>query len=370
MCAASVRFPRARLRTSVALFLAGAVASAVVTLGVVSIREHAPGPDSLEPLPLLLTNERYIRDVRTVAIDVTRPTEMFTFVFAQLPGTVRIYPTGNYYYFHFFSQGREVVGSLQLDVDERERGFVSFSTASLIDHPESREELGFSSVRFGPADGVRVVKRDALRYAVTYRGETVEFLLHDVPQSPPAGLRFVGGEAFVARTFDESGFQFTLVFDERVSSFRFVLDETVPLPDVLEHRGPNLLVGRRSGFAFYIDEERNRKILIGVNQAHVRRNSWYDGPGDQLPDNFISGDRFQGLLEQAYPSVRGRIDLRGKSIGPGGERLGGRTPVTPYQEYTNFDDLRRTIDTCRKTMGTESEILSCLTSEKDPYQNR
>jgi hypothetical protein len=59
---------------------------------------------------------------------------------------------------------------------------------------------------------------------------------------------------FVQRTFDKSGYQFFLLFNEKSNYLFWVLNEEPGVPDVLEPAGEDLLVGRRSGFAFWVDK--------------------------------------------------------------------------------------------------------------------
>jgi hypothetical protein len=59
-------------------------------------------------------------------------------------------------------------------------------------------------------------------------------------------------------------------------------------------------MGKRTGFAFYQDGLRHRKILVGVYEANYRLNTYFDGPFDQLPDNFIEGE----TLRKAIPQIQ------------------------------------------------------------------
>ena len=119
-------------------------------------------------------------------------------------------------------------------------------------------------------------------------------------------------ERFIQRTFDESGYQFYLLFNERDDYFFWVLNEEEPLRDVLDPLGDDLLVGRRSGFGLWIDRDHgDRKILVGVRQLNIRRNDYYDGPFDQLADNYADETAIAEYMQRAFPSLRGRIDKYG-----------------------------------------------------------
>ena len=133
---------------------------------------------------------------------------------------------------------------------------------------------------------------DNLLYRITYQGTSVLFALNDVSQiKPPAGA--IGpDERLIGPVFDESAVRFFLVYNSKAKVFHYILDETAPVPDQLEPspRSDRLLVGKRTGFAYYRDHRLDRKILIGVFEQNVRLNNYFDGPFDQLPDNFIEGE--------------------------------------------------------------------------------
>jgi len=61
-------------------------------------------------------------------------------------------------------------------------------------------------------------------------------------------------EEFVARTFDESGSQFFLLFNKTHSHFMWVLNEENGAPAVLIPLQNNIVYDRLSGFAFYVSE--------------------------------------------------------------------------------------------------------------------
>ena len=92
--------------------------------------------------------------------------------------------------------------------------------------------------------------------------------------------------------------------------FHFILDETVKVADelVASQRADRILIGRRTGFAFYRDHQLDRKILIGAFESNSRLNNYFDGPFDQLPENFIEGEALRQAMIEADPSVKGQID--------------------------------------------------------------
>ncbi len=198
---------------------------------------------STQKMPRLYTNEQFIDDIRTRHLDLDNIDTVFSFVFDQLNNSVNIYPTENYYYFRFFSEGREVLGNLRLDSIDREQGSLSFAYFYGVNRKEGKQVL-YSTTHhknLGSEDGVIVQKIRNLEYAVSYNGRTVTFHLHDLSQAEPKMLKLHNDEVFVARTFDESGFQFVLIYDQQNPAFRFIIDPEAPLPDMLQPHSSNLV---------------------------------------------------------------------------------------------------------------------------------
>ena len=78
----------------------------------------------------------------------------------------------------------------------------------------------------------------------------------------------------------------------------------------------------------------DRKILIGVFEGNSRVNNYFDGPFDQLPDNFIKGEELRNAILAAAPELAGKIDRFG--IYPGGAE---RYLIGPYRHYRTEEDL-------------------------------
>ncbi|MFC1954888.1 hypothetical protein ACFLVZ_03615, partial [Chloroflexota bacterium] len=96
--------------------------------------------------------------------------------------------------------------------------------------------------------------------------------------------------------------------------FLWVLNEEEIVPDVLDPvlNRQDIVVGRRSGFAFWIDEDHNnRKILASIRQHSVTRNDYFDGPFDQLADNYAAELEISSYMVKAFPGLEGRIDSYG-----------------------------------------------------------
>jgi hypothetical protein len=123
----------------------------------------------------------------------------------------------------------------------------------------------------------------------------------------------------------------------------------------------HILIGKRTGFAFYQDKFLNRKILIGVFADNASENNHFDGPFDQLPDNFLRGDTLRQSIIRADPKVAGAIDRFGNFLDGSGRYL-----IAPYFYYRSEEDLRM-IDKCAKTAQRKmsGRYYSCFSSAQN-----
>ena len=98
-------------------------------------------------------------------------------------------------------------------------------------------------------------------------------------------------------------------------------------------RGDDILIGERTGFAFYRDGE--RKVLVGVNERNSRLNTILDGPFDQLPENSHRRSTAGSHRCDADPTVKGKIDRLGQLS----RRIRPRSLIHPYLLYRAIGDL-------------------------------
>ena len=151
-------------------------------------------------------------------------------------------------------------------------------------------------------------------WRAAYRGKQVAFNLHPLEQEPPRQFELAANEKFIQRTFDESGYEFFLLFNTERNYFFWVLNEEGPVPDtfVPDPGIPELLIGNRSGFAFWVDAEHgDRKVMLAIRRLNSSRNDYYDGPFDQLADNYADETEVAKYMQLAAPGLRGRIDKYG-----------------------------------------------------------
>ena len=311
-----------------------------------------PGPS----FPDLRTNQGFLEEIsKASAFDIEDPTAAFRFVFFSLPDEIQVYPTENYYYFKFFHGGIEYAGNLRLAASDRDQGILHF--AYFADANASSSEGDMKYKPLSVKDGVRVEKLGPLEYKVAYGGKEVAFHLNDLSDvKPPAGL-LRDNEVYMGPVFDESGLEFFLVFNPDLKIFHYILNETWTLRDqfVASTVSERIVIGKRTGFAFYLDHYTDRKVLIGVHSANVIANNFYDGPFDQLPDNFNTSDALKEAIEASDPSVKGMIDRFGYfSTGE------GRYLIGPYLQYSSADELMA-FDQCASDKSMPRErYAACL----------
>ncbi len=229
--------------------------------------------------PRLYTHQTYIEDITNdTALPLSDPKAMLAWVLESLPDRVKVYPTENYYYFHFYNQGVRYAGNLRLDMMDRDQGKLHF--AYFEDLQEWKEDAPLTYNAFDKSDGVLVEKVDRLVYRVSYGERQVIFELNDLSKVVPPPHAIGPDEKYLGPVFDDSGMRFFLIFNPQLKVFHYVLDETIKIPDQfrLSTYTNRILIGVRTGFAYYLDVRMNRKILIGVFEANSRVNNYFDGP--------------------------------------------------------------------------------------------
>jgi hypothetical protein len=315
---------------------------AVLTLGAVALLPDA-APAQEPQRPAIETNTDYVEAAtRRTSLDVNDTMAVFDLVFGSLPARVKVYPTENYFYFRFTHNGVRYAGDMRFDVADRDQGKLHFG---YVEEPAPWKQADDGADTDGILDaskGVLVERLDWLVYRVTYRENSVIFELNDLSRvKPPAGM-LGPDEQFVGPVFDESAVRFFFVYDARLKIFHFILDETVAVPDVLTpiKQTPRILIGKRTGFAFYRDQKLDRKILIGVYRLNSLANTYLDGPFDQLPENFVEGDILQRLFVDSDPGAKDKLDRLGHYLDGTGRFL-----VHPYLVYGKDGDLA-VVDRC------------------------
>ena len=313
--------------------------------------------------PPLITNQAYVEDLaRKSSLAVGDPMAVFAYVLDSLPERVKVYPTENHYYFAFDLNGVRYAGNIKLVPQLRAEGKVAF--AYYEDRATWLPDAPGTDLVVGSAQGVTVEKIEPLAYRITYKTKSVVFALNDLSNVKPPAAVLGPDDRFIGPIFDESGVRFFLVFNAKLKLFHFILDEAIKPADVFVPApvgGGRILIGKRTGFAVYRDQHRDRKIMIGVFHDNVEANNYLDGPFDQMPDNFIEGELFREAILAVAPYLKGQIDRYGSFAD------GSRFVLEPYMEYRSPKDLA-VFDRCatsRRIPAADYEACFSLALDED-----
>lgn len=310
---------------------------------------------------ILKLNQEYIENL-SANIDLNDSETVFSYILSQLDDNVNVYPTENYYYFSFNANGKEIWGNIRLPQGERERGILSFAYWEFTNFPQQLNDPNFFSVskKLGPTDGLSVVKVSSFEYRVSFKRKAVVFHLNQIEQKLPQSIKLRKREVFVMRTFDESGLGFFLVFNKDTSDFMWLLDEANCVPIDYIYLDNDFILEKRTQFVFYWDKKRKRKVLVGVYAENIKKNNYFDGPFDQLADNYIDeATKLKEYINQTYPYASGRVNEYGEFIDTYGKTTDVRIALTPYYNYYTMDDLLSFIEYC-PSYQQEEEFYSYL----------
>ena len=318
------------------------------------------GDTHAEDAPQLQTNQSYVEDVtRPTTLNVDDPMAVFGFVMSRLPERVKVYPTENYYYFGFMHNGIRYAGNIRLDASNRDEGKADF--AYFEDTAQWYDDAPVKHLLLDASQGVTVEKVVRLVYRVTYQGKSVVFALNDLSQvKPPAGT-LGPDEKFLGPIFDESAIRFFLVYNSKLKVFHYVLDETEKVADLFfpAKKSDRIVVGKRTGFALYKDHRLDRKILIGAFAGNMQANNYFDGPFDQLPDNFIEGEALRDAILAVRPQLKGEIDRFGSA--PDGSIRFMIGPYFPYREISDLDPIHA----CAQRKQKQPDYYRCFVTDDE-----
>jgi hypothetical protein len=309
--------------------------------------------------PALETGQSYVEEVlRPTELAIDDPLAVFAFVLNSLPERVAVYPTENYYYFSFVHNGVPYSGNIRIQIEEDDAASLHFAYYQTETpwHPDENAKL----LDLSPTHGVRLEKVDRLLYRVSYQSKSVLFALNDLSGAKPPAGALAPDERFIGPIFDESGVRFFLVYNPKLKIFLYLLDEAAKPTEELFGYVPaaRILVGKRTGFAYYRDHLIDRKILIGVQEDNLRLNTYFDGPFDQLPDNFIEGESLRSAILDASPEFKGKIDRFGRMHG--GKF---RYSIKPYAPYLELRELE-VIDQCAKRSVRAMVYYRCFVASE------
>ena len=342
---------------------AGAVLLAALAAGPALAQERGLERGRPTP-PRIYTGDSDVTDaLRASSLAIEDPLAVLSFILASLPVRVQVYPTENYFYFRFLHNGAAYAGNIRLSAADRDDGKLHFSYGVKPTDWNSDPPVRYTVL--DASKNVVVRKLAPLEYRVAHGDKAVVFVLNDLSDvKPPAGL-LRGGEKFIGPVFDESAIRFFLVFNLRARVFHYLLDESAAVSDRLVPLKSNdrILIGERTGFAFYRDD--NRKTLIGVNERASRLNTAHDGPFDQLPENFIEGETLREAIVTAAPEAKGKIDRLGYFLDGSGRFL-----INPYRLYRTEADLSVFHACASSRRVKEADRPRCFVISDDQAQRR
>jgi hypothetical protein len=300
---------------------------------------------------------------RDGGVSLADPLAVFNAVLKNLPDRVEVYPTENYFYFRFTQNGAVYVGNIRLAAADRDQAKVHFSYSEQPTdwNPNPRNH----HVVLGREQGVSVDKAGPLTYRVEGSGKAVIFALNDLSAVRLPREMARSDETFLGPVFDESGVRFFLIFNSRLKLFHFVLDETVPVADqfaAVTAAAP-VEIGKRTGFAFYPFD--GRKLLVGVDARQSQLNTYFDGPFDQLPENFIAGEGLRDAILAVEPSLKGKIDRLGNFADGSGRYL--IHPYLPYRQAADLAVFARCVNA--KTVEARNRA-ACFVIDDDEAQRK
>jgi hypothetical protein len=335
----------------------GAFALSLIA-NAVFFADRVPARTAAQSDVIVEFNEKQI-DAWRRSFDFSDAEAIFELVLSRIGEAAFVYPTENYYYFRLHAAGRTIGGNINLDARDRDQGKVHFTYYDVPGNHEAAEQ--FTSKDYSSEQGVQVLKIEDFLYTVRFRGQSVRFRLNQQKTDRPAGLKLASAEVFVGPVFDESGISFALIFDTATNHFMYLLNELPPpMESFLPYRA-SVVVGERTGFAFYEDTRLGRKILIGVDEVNRNSNNYYDGPFDQMPDNHVDAIGLQKFIKLAYRKPGNETDKYGSLLDDKETRI-AISPYIAYRDRSDFDF----IDGCANT--PESNFYRCLTP--DPREQR
>jgi len=291
-------------------------------------------------------------------LDIKNPNAVFAAVFDALPPKVTVYPTESYYYFTFPYKGVTYAGNIRFDAFDQFDGKVHF--AYVIEYAYWRRPEEPIYKKLGPDDGVKVTQVNKLGYTIELNGKKVEFVLPDLSDVKPAPEQIRDDEVYLGPSWDESGVQFFLVFNKTAKAFLYILNEKL-VADQYDNTdfSPALTVGKRTSFAFYKDKLLNRQILIGDFVGHTMLNDYFDGPFDQLPDNYTPGTAMRDAILQVEPGLAKENPDRYGADPTGEFRYG----ITSYKYYGHLDELKPIVD-CASKESDPAVYYKCFDSTR------
>ncbi len=202
------------------------------------------------------------------SLQVGDPKAVFAFVLNSLPDRVKVYPTENYYYFRFVHNGAQYAGNVRLDNESRDQGKIHIAYS--IDFAEWKDEDPAMHQLLGQSEGVIVEKLDRLIYRVSYGARASSSSLTISRTSFRRRARSRPTSATSARVRRFRGAFLSRLQHQTEAVSLYSRRDRFDRPLCADAKSDRILIGKRTGFAFYRDHHVERKILIGVFEGNSR----------------------------------------------------------------------------------------------------
>ena len=216
--------------------------------------------------------------------------QVLEFVASWLPSLTVVHPTEEFVYFEFTAQDELYRGNLRV----ADLGAEAM-TLSYFPHGGAATSIGLKR-----GEEFKLLEVSGSSYKARLLGREIVFLRPSMVTEAPTTLTLGEGEDYVGWVHDESGERFHLLFSHSPHAFYYVLDQ----PANEEHReiAPGVEVGERTGFVYRRVEDDSggeRLLYVASGFEDGVMNTYYDGPGDQVPIHIELRDK----LNLAYPST-------------------------------------------------------------------
>ena len=312
----------------------------------------------------LFTNESYIENLNENHLDSLNVITVFNFSFNQLNTSIKIFPTENYYYFEFILNGRLFKANIGLLIDERDSGRLSFGCEEVTQIEDKYyKPISFENI-FSEKDGLIIKKINPSLYSVKFKGKLI-FIDIDNIINEPLSFKLPPNEINVGICLDESGLKFNLLFDTLMNHFFYTLNKSSLINENFLKLTANVYYGIRTGFVFYQDSTNNKRlILFGVSLKNVIDNSIFDGPFDQLPDNYLLSTtakiKFKELVVKNFPESKGKVN----EFGIYKHNTSERVAISPYLAYKNIEDILKVSFACFNSSKSNNQLIYNLTQDR------
>jgi hypothetical protein len=292
--------------------------------------------------------------------DFTDIDKVFRLVFNNMPDVSDVVVSNGFHYFRIYESGHEYWGNFYLYEENVAPHFFFVFYKRENRPPPYKINVYFLENGSLPDLSIsKIVSTTVPTFKVKLGNETKFFKIH--PFNTSCKNRNIANTEKVFGTIkDESGVDFCLVFDNRNRSFFFTLESPRSTLIKSDFISETSYFQPHTGFFFDYEPEYDRFILIGVAQHDFERNTYFDGPSDQLPCELVESDAF--LKVYSSPTYDAKANHSRCHILPNlnKDRLEDFFALAQYFSYFNFDEMKKANARCNQF--TYDKRRACLTA--------